>query len=260
MTGSGRMPGQLRVSVASLSRLTVDVHGESYVVLERVPARGPGPREYRCQPLGGAVQILDATAFARGAARFDFDSLRSQAEADCRILVNPADWPRVRDFCVRELETGGRILESSPDRELVEELSDALQSPVDPSMLSSRAIGTWVRDDAVTTENRRAAGLPTVRVYRIWSSLVCDRRLLERIEHLCFGGSRDSRGSEPFGDHADEPRALRDPRETAAAGLAAIPIDVLRAACAESEGALSSQVVMGQSLDETVGVLFSAEK
>jgi len=122
---------------------------------------------------------------------FHFDSERSRSEQDFRIFIRPSDWEKVREFCIQHFSRDNDpILDKDPERELVEEFSDALKINLKPEQYVSKPVGTVVEDEATPTENIHAEGIPTVRVYRIFEATISDSSLVdimltnsERVSH-----------------------------------------------------------------------------
>ncbi len=129
-----------RVSVATLDRVIFDrpqdgvqmlaLERKATLLNERAEKRISGPDSVlvRAQPFGGAVRIHGAAALSDVVGQLRFDSQRSRDERDFRILIPPAAWAAVRQFCLRHLaDPDDPILEADPSRELVEEFADAMQ-------------------------------------------------------------------------------------------------------------------------------------
>jgi hypothetical protein len=175
----------LRVSVAALVRITFEHPQEGWpaLALERVATlrqsqRGPCVR-VMAQPFGGAVRILNPTALARRIGPFHFDSQRSRSERDVRIQVRPAAWKTLQRLCLEQYRRAdGTILETGPERELTEELADALDVRISREQVGSRPIGLLVEDEPAPTENVRATGSPTVRVYFAYEVRLLDPQLI----------------------------------------------------------------------------------
>ncbi|MBX3063448.1 MAG: hypothetical protein KF726_10765 [Anaerolineae bacterium] len=170
----------LRVSVATLNRVFFpDPHsGTPMLALERKATQSDGGVYVRAQPFGGAVRLLDPAALSALIGDFEYDSPRSRSEQDFRILIRPADWQTVRDFCVRHLRNDGdSVLETDPGRELVEEFEECLQAKLEPHHYSYRSIGMVVENAPTPTNNARSPGTPTVRIYRIYEVQISDPAL-----------------------------------------------------------------------------------
>lgn len=136
--------------------------------------------EVKSQPFGGAIRILDLDAIHDLVGDFHFDSERSRAEQDFRIFIRPVSWPVLREFCIQHLSYhDDAVLETSPERELVEEFSDALQINLQTEQFVSKPAATVVEAEAMPTENIHAKGILTVRVYRVFETLITDSALAQ---------------------------------------------------------------------------------
>lgn len=123
----------------------------------------------KAQPFGGAVRLRDRSPLVKLVGDFSFDSQRSQDEGDFRILIQPEQWPAVRDFCLRHLDhSDDPVLETTPERELVEEFYDALGIRLTPDQYSVQAVGMLIESHPARSENIHAAGYPTARIYRVF--------------------------------------------------------------------------------------------
>ena len=124
----------LRVSVATLVRVVAaDAdRANPFLALERTATffKQEGRARVKAQPFGGAICINDPDALRRRCGDFHFDSQRSRAEMDFRILIRPSAWPVFRDFCLEQFRRQDQsVLEISPVRELIEEFDDFGNSP-----------------------------------------------------------------------------------------------------------------------------------
>jgi hypothetical protein len=123
----------------------------------------------RAKPYGGGVRLREPRALRAAIGEFHFDSARSREEADFRILIREAEWPQVQAFCLHHLlwdEDGP--LETSPARELAEEIEDSLKLghlPEKPWTLTP--LGTVVEALPAPSTSSRAPGVPTVRIYTV---------------------------------------------------------------------------------------------
>jgi hypothetical protein len=168
----------LRVSVAALARVLVDdpAGGQTLLVLERAATleqrEGAPQVVVRAKPYGGGVRLRDAAALRAAIGEFQFDSVRSKEEADFRILIRETDWPKVLEFCQRHLQPDeDGPLETGPERELAEELEDALKLgalPTEPWTLAP--LGVVVEAQPAPTASPRAPGARTVRIYSIYEA------------------------------------------------------------------------------------------
>jgi hypothetical protein len=179
----------LRVSVGTLVRLLFPhpATGEILLALERKATQqslSVGERTVfvRAQPFGGAVRLRDAQALKAILGEVHFDSPLSQAERDFRILIRPGDWPALRQFCLQHLgQAGDPMLDADPARELAEEFADALALDLSPARYSQRAAGLIVEDRPTPTDNPRAPGTNTVRVYRVFEVRLHDADMSQAI-------------------------------------------------------------------------------
>lgn len=170
----------LRVSVATLARV-VFKHpriGEWMLALERKAILYETNVEVKSQPFGGAVRILDLGVIHNLIGDFHFDSERSRAEQDFRLIIQPSGWSVLREFCIEHLSrVDDPILETDPSRELTEEFDDALKINLQSGQYVSKPVATVVEDEAMPTENIHARGIPTARIYRIFEAHVLDSSL-----------------------------------------------------------------------------------
>jgi len=174
----------LRVSVATLARILFENprDGELMLALERKATvhetESGRVIEVKSQPFGGAIRIQNLRIMHDLIGNFHFDSESSRSEQDFRIFIRPSDWAIVREVCIQHLNYAtDPILETDPGRELVEEFADALKINLTPEQYISKPVATAVEDEAVPTENIRAKGMSTVRVYRIFEARIIDTSL-----------------------------------------------------------------------------------
>ncbi len=169
----------LRVSIATLVRIVSDdsENTDSLLALERTATflKHEGRARVKAQAFGGAIRINDLEALRQRCGDFHFDSKRSRGEADFRILIPPATWNVFRDFCLEQFRRQDEsVLEISPVRELIEEFKDASGIHLRPDQFHWKPLWTLLENKPAATENPRAVGLPTVRIYR-----VCEARILD---------------------------------------------------------------------------------
>jgi hypothetical protein len=176
----------LRVSVAALVRVIFEhpQNGELMLALERkatvLEEAGQQRASIRAQPFGGAIRILNLEPLRSLIGEFRFDSECSRVESDFRILIRPAAWEAVRQFCLQHLtDVDSPVLESDPARELVEEFADALATDLKPDQYWQEPVGIMVEDGPVPTDNLRAPGYATVRIYRIFEARIVDASLAQ---------------------------------------------------------------------------------
>jgi len=167
----------LRVSVAALVSVLFasPEDGRTMLALERAATLrqidGRPEVTVRAKPFGGGVRLLNPQALQGLIGDFQYDSNRSRWERDFRIQIHPAAWEKVKEICrdhLREREKG--ILDSKPERELAEEFEDALGVRITPDQYHLKPRGTIVEDLPGETDNARAEGLPTVRIYYVFEA------------------------------------------------------------------------------------------
>lgn len=170
----------LRVSVATLNRVIFDdpQTNAPLLALERKATLREGKVYVRAQPFGGAVRLNNPAALRALIGEFEYDSPRSRSEQDFRLLIRPADWQSVQDFCLQHFQQGNdSVLETDPSRELVEEFEECLQAKLEPHQYSYQAIGMVVENAPVPTNNARSPGTLTVRIYRVYEVRISDPAL-----------------------------------------------------------------------------------
>jgi hypothetical protein len=167
----------LRVSVAALvSVLFNDLEdGRTMLALERTATlretEGRPEVTVRAKPFGGGVRLTNPQALEGMIGHFHYDSERSRRERDFRLQIRPASWGKVKEICREHLkETEKGILDSSPERELAEEFKDTLNVRITPDQYRLKPRGIIVEDLPSETENVRAAGLPTVRIFYVFEA------------------------------------------------------------------------------------------
>jgi len=176
----------LRVSVATLARVIFRHPQDSswMLALERKatllkPEHQPEVM-VKAQPFGGAIRLRDPAPLEKRIGDFRFDSQRSQEEVDFRILVQPSDWPAIRDFCISHLQQpADPVLETNPDRELVEEFYDTLGIRLRPGQYSSQPVSILIENQPERTENIYASGYPTARIYFVFEVRIRDDALTQ---------------------------------------------------------------------------------
>jgi hypothetical protein len=120
----------------------------------------------KAQPCGGGVRILDPQALRSQIGDYHFDSHRSKEEGDFRIFIHESNWERVKRFCLHHYQSGqDEIIESGPERELVEEFADALDLRITPRQYEYASLGVVIEDLPTATDSLRSQGSPTVRIY-----------------------------------------------------------------------------------------------
>lgn len=174
----------LRVSVATLVRVIFEHphDGELMLALERkatvLEEAGRQRVRVRAQPFGGAIRFRSLTPLRTLIGDFLFDSERSRAESDFRILIRPAAWDAIRQFCLRHFtEVDDPVLESDPARELAEEFAEALTISLKPDQYRQKPVRIIVENRPAPTHNLRAPGYGTARIYRIFEARIVDASL-----------------------------------------------------------------------------------
>lgn len=168
----------LRVSVASLVSVLFDGQedGRTMLALERTATlreiEGRPEVTVRAKPFGGGVRLTTNPQALKGLiGHFHYDSDRSRQERDFRIQIHPASWEKVKEICQEHLkETGKAILDFSPERELAEEFEDTLDVRITPDQYHLKPRGIIVEDLPNETDNVRATGIPTVRIYYVFEA------------------------------------------------------------------------------------------
>jgi hypothetical protein len=174
----------LRVSVASLARVVFanPDDGDTLLALERKATLHPtnGQVTVKAQPFGGALRITDLLPLKERFGDFHFDSQRSHFEMDFRLFIRPAAWGAVREFCLEQLESPEcGVLESGPERELVEEFRDILGMDLQPDQYQSHYLWTVLENEPAPTGNVHAKNQLTVRFYRVFEVEVTDSYLMK---------------------------------------------------------------------------------
>ncbi len=193
MTPANELPGagvgptaelSLRVSVATLARIVFPGPADAELMLaleHKATLRSAGGELgvlTKAQPFGGAVRILNLDRLQGVVGSFHFDSERSRAERDLRILIRPSDWETVREFCLRNLgRTDDPDLETDPARELAEEFEETLGIEPRRDQFAVKPVGIVLENEPAPTWNLHAMGVPTVRIYRVFEVQVVDPEL-----------------------------------------------------------------------------------
>jgi hypothetical protein len=189
----------LRVSVATLVRVLIKNPNddELMLALERKATlrrvAGGGEVRVKSQPFGGGIRILDLSVVHDLVGDFHFDSERSRAEQDFRIFIRPTSWTSLREFCLQHIVLDDdSIIETSPNRELVEEFAETLSVDLRREQYVCRPVATKVENRAISTENIYSEGTPTVRVYRIYEATIVDLFLTDAMVKYSDGLSHQS--------------------------------------------------------------------
>jgi len=247
----------LRVSVASLVRVlfTNPRDGTAMLALERKAtlietAQGPAV-EVNAQPVGGAISVIDVKALQDLIGAFHFDSERSRLEGDFRLFIRPSSWPKLRGMCMEHLSREhDPVLDSDPGRELAEEFFDALQIELLSGQYVSQASGMLVEEQPSPTENPRARGYPTARIYRVFEARITDPALAQALID----------NSDEVSDQALREQALRHARSGGKGrgnAVLALPLGALSAFYGDllPHERNHSVIFKSRQLDETVAAV-----
>jgi hypothetical protein len=169
----------LRVSVGVLVKVLFDhpEHGRRMMALERTAtlrqSEGQPQVMVKAKPFGGAVRLINPQALKELVGNFHYDSERSLEEGDFRIQIRSASWDAVKGLCRKHLnQTGKGILDSNPERELAEEFEDILHIRITPEQYRLKPQGMIIEDLPTETDNVRAEGLLTARVYFVFEAWI----------------------------------------------------------------------------------------
>lgn len=170
----------LRVSVATYDRV-IFPHpdtGTLMLALERKATAAGAQVHVRAQPLGGGVRILDPEHLQQLIGEIEYDSERSRSERDFRILIPPARWDVLKQYCLQHLADPADLeLESAPDRELSEEFAETMHVHLTADQYTIQPAGFVIEEDPLPTRNTWAPGQLTVRLYRIFEVRIVDEVL-----------------------------------------------------------------------------------
>ena len=169
---------KLRVSVATYNQV-IFPHPENGMTMLALERKGTvledGSINVQAQPFGGGVRILNSNSLKNMLGEIQFDSKRSKQEQDFRILIQPSQWEAVKQYCLLHLANpDDPQLETSPDRELVEEFEETIHVELDPKQYTVRPMGIVVEDHPVWTDNWYARGCLTVRIYSAFEVQITD--------------------------------------------------------------------------------------
>lgn len=178
----------LRVSVASLVEVLFvsPDNGRQMLALEHAAALQTGEERsdiaVTTKPFGGAVRLISPHALKDMIGDFHYDSYRSRQEGDFRILINPASWQLIKEMCREQVTIKGKsILDPGPERELAEEFEDCLRIRITPDQYDLQRRDLIVEEIPLATDNMRARGIPTVRVYYIYEAWIKSAELINGI-------------------------------------------------------------------------------
>jgi hypothetical protein len=170
---------KLRVSVGALVKVlfTNPATGQITLALERIATlrknNGSSKVEVTAKPFGGGVRITNPQELKRLIDDFQYDSEKSKEEKDFRILIYQEMWGKIKDICNDQWHgKGERIFDYNPDRELAEEFEDSLNVKLksDEYILIPKSM--IIQDLPIKTNNVRAQGVPTVRVYYLFEAWI----------------------------------------------------------------------------------------
>jgi len=147
---------------------------------QKATALKDGSINVSAQPFGGGVRILNSNSLREMLGEIEFDSEHSKQKQDFRILITPSKWALVKSYCLDHLASpDDHEIESTPDRELIEEFEETLHVDIKPGQYTVEPLGIVIEDNPVLTENWYARGYPTVRVYRTYQVQIIDLDLCE---------------------------------------------------------------------------------
>lgn len=177
---------KLRVSVGALVKVlfTNPETGQITLALERIATlrkfKGSSRVDVTAKPFGGGVRFTNPEELKRLLKDFQYDSERSKQERDFRILIHPEMWGKIKEICNEHLhENRKRIFDYSPDRELAEEFEDSLKIKIKPDEYILIPKGMVIQDIQSKTNNVRAQGMPTVRIYYIFEAWIKSYELVK---------------------------------------------------------------------------------
>ena len=173
----------LRVSVSTYTQVTFPhpEHGKTLLALERkATVLENGSVSVLAQPFGGGIRISNLAPLQKIIGEIRFDRERSQQEKDFRLLIPPSTWEAVKQYCLSQFENpDGSELETSPDRELMEEFEETFATKLTPDQFTIQPMGIVIEDTPSQTKNWYARGWPTVRVYRTFKVQILDGKVCQ---------------------------------------------------------------------------------
>lgn len=175
----------LRVSVGTLVRVLFasPEDGRTMLALEHIATLRKTIEKpeviVRVKPFGGSVQITNVRKLKERIGDFHYDSEKSRKEKDFRLMVYPESWKEIKEICREHFkEKGIVILDRSPVRELAEEFEDSLKIKITPQQYTLKLLNMIIQDAPVKTDNIRAQGFPTVRVYYIFEATIISQEII----------------------------------------------------------------------------------
>jgi hypothetical protein len=169
---------RLRVSAGTLAKVLFEnpENGQTMLAFERIATlreiNGKPEVIVKTKPFGGGIRIINSQALKERIGAFHYDSERSRLERDFRIFVHPDSWKKIKEICMDKEEMGVGFLDNSPDQELLEEFRDCLKIKITPNQYSLKYRRIAIEDFPSETDNVRAQGLPTVRIYYIFEARI----------------------------------------------------------------------------------------
>jgi len=135
----------LRVSVATYNQVLYPhpENGANMLALEcKATVLEDGNISVLAQPFGRGIRILDATSLQKIIGEIRFDNERSQRDQNFRILIPPSKWEAVKQYCLLHFENPDNTeLETTPDRELIEEFEETIQFELTQSQYNVDPLG-----------------------------------------------------------------------------------------------------------------------
>jgi hypothetical protein len=125
------------------------------------------------KPFGGGVRLINPQTLKQLIGNFNYDSERSRQENDFRILIKPEAWEKIIATCLEHLmDPSIGIIETGPEREIAEEFGDALNIRMTRNNYQIEPRGMAVENLPVKTDNLRAPGQRTVRIYYLYEAWI----------------------------------------------------------------------------------------
>jgi hypothetical protein len=176
----------LRVSVGALVKVLFKnpENRKMMLALERIATlrqiNGKAEVVIIAKPFGGGVRITDTKVLKQYIGDFNYDSEQSKREEDFRILVRPESWGKIKEICREQLKNSGKkIVDATPDRELAEEFEDSLKIILNPNRYILKLLGMVTEEKPVETDSVRAQGIPTVRIYYLYEAVIISSEIIK---------------------------------------------------------------------------------
>jgi hypothetical protein len=176
----------LRVSIGTLVRVLFKnpENSKNMVALERTATlrefEGKSDVLVKAKPFGGGVRLTYPNRLKDLIGNFHYDSNRSREEGDFRIFIRPTSWEKIKEICKKHFrEPEGGIFDSKPDHELVEEFDDSLKIKITPSQYLLKTLYLIIEDLPSESNNIRAQGFPTVRIYYIFEAIIKSAKIIK---------------------------------------------------------------------------------